>query len=125
MSSDLPGMIRDFYQAFYNDKDLQKARSMMADDLNNHHPRAGVGADNTIDAIQIFLFTPFPEFSVEIKRIAEDGDLVWVHSYTRNDATDPGSMAVDIWRITDGKIAEHWDVVQPVPDGVDPISMYD
>jgi predicted SnoaL-like aldol condensation-catalyzing enzyme len=29
-------------------------------------------------------------------------------------ADDPGTFVVDIWRVEDGLIAEHWDVLQPV-----------
>jgi predicted SnoaL-like aldol condensation-catalyzing enzyme len=28
------------------------------------------------------------------------------------------TAVIDIWRLQDGLIAEHWDVVQPVPDQV-------
>ncbi len=46
--------------------------------------------------------------------IAED-DLVLLHSHA---VLEPGTrqMVVDIFRVRDGKIVEHWDVIQPVPE---------
>jgi predicted SnoaL-like aldol condensation-catalyzing enzyme len=53
--------------------------------------------------------------TVDTHRMAADGDLVWVHNHLGYPGS-PGIAAVDILRIEDGLVAEHWDVVQPVPD---------
>jgi predicted SnoaL-like aldol condensation-catalyzing enzyme len=53
------------------------------------------------------------------KRIIADGDLVAVHSHCKERPADPsdrGSAVVDIFRVEDGKIVEHWDVSQDVPE---------
>ena len=47
MSSDTTTLIREFYEAFYNEKDLVEARAMMTDDLNNHHPPTPASARTT------------------------------------------------------------------------------
>lgn len=44
-----------------------------------------------------------------------DGDLVMLHVHSQDKPGDLGVAVVDIFRVQDGKIAEHWDVIQPVP----------
>ncbi len=51
----------------------------------------------------------------EIKRMAIEGDLAFVH--VRLDWGGLEHAGVDIFRFdTEGKILEHWDVLQPVPE---------
>lgn len=51
--------------------------------------------------------------TVAAKHLLADGDLVAVHTHV---ATPQGDLAtVDLFRVDDGMIVEHWDVVQPVP----------
>ena len=45
-----------------------------------------------------------------------DGDMVAIHGYG---VTDPGKievLVVDIYRMKDGQLAEHWGTVQSLPD---------
>ena len=114
----------EFFYTFYNDKDLVKARTMMHPEFINHHPYSGKGIDATIEAVNKHLFFKNPEFKVYIKRIAAEGDLVWIQCYTQNNPTYHGDMSMDIWRIKNGKIAEHWDIIQRIPADVEPSSMF-
>ena len=51
--------------------------------------------------------------TVTVEHLLADGDLVAVHTHV---ATPQGDLAtVDLFRVEDGLIAEHWDVVQPAP----------
>lgn len=53
------------------------------------------------------------------KRAIAEKDLVVIHSHCLDnpaDARDRGQAYVDIFRVQDGKIVEHWDVGQPVPE---------
>ena len=56
-----------------------------------------------------------PDKIFEIKRILHEGDLVTTHSYVRQKAGDPGAAVVHIFRFENDKIAELWDLGQPVP----------
>lgn len=47
-------------------------------------------------------------------RTLADGDLVALHTRIVAD-TGPELAAVDVFRVRDGPVVEHWDVVQPVP----------
>ncbi len=69
---------------------------------------------------KIALFTEHfkadPEARSTIVRSAADGDLVFLHVHSTSNPQDRGSAIVDIFRVDHGKIAEHWDVIQPVPE---------
>jgi len=114
----------EFFIVFYNDKNMEKAKKMMHPDFINHHPYSGKGIETTVSAVQEHLFGKFPDFKVSIKRIAAEGDLVWIQSYTQDFPGDHGKMSMDIWRLKDGLIAEHWDIIQDIPNDIAPASMY-
>ena len=53
----------------------------------------------------------------EIKRAFADGDYVILHSHWHGLSDNPlGEAVVDIYRSEDGKVVEHWDVIQPIPE---------
>ena len=54
--------------------------------------------------------------SVEIKRVIAEDDVVVAHNLVKLKPEDRGMAGVDIFRLLDGKIVEHWDVRQPVPE---------
>jgi predicted SnoaL-like aldol condensation-catalyzing enzyme len=58
----------------------------------------------------------FPQMSLNIKRVVAEGDLVVTHSLLKTSPEDRGTAAADFFRLEDGKIVEHWDVFQPVPE---------
>ena len=58
-----------------------------------------------------------PEAVHDIKRAFVDGDHVTVHYHVRRWPGDPGWAVIDIFRVADGLIAEHWDVMQHVAEG--------
>lgn len=65
----------------------------------------------------------FPEFAIEAKHVYVDGDFVIIHSHMTakekhrgND--NKGLNVIDIWKVSQGKIVEHWDSIQPIDFGV-------
>lgn len=58
-----------------------------------------------------------PDAHGEIKRVFADADYVILHSHWHGLSDDPrGEAVVDIYRSEKGKVVEHWDVVQPIPE---------
>ena len=58
-----------------------------------------------------------PDAHGEIKRVFADGDYVILHSQWRGLSDNRrGEAVVDIYRLEDGKVVEHWDVIQPIPE---------
>jgi predicted SnoaL-like aldol condensation-catalyzing enzyme len=53
----------------------------------------------------------------EIKRVFADGDYVILQSQWHGLSGSPrGEAVVDIYRCENGKVVEHWDVIQPIPE---------
>jgi predicted SnoaL-like aldol condensation-catalyzing enzyme len=75
-----------------------------------HNPLVADG----IDGVMAFL-KQTGRVPCEVKRIAIDGDLAFVHVRYLS-LFGQETAGVDIFRFdADGKIVEHWDVLQPVP----------
>ena len=62
------------------------------------------------------LVAQFPQLSLDIKKAIAEGDLVATHSLMKMSPEDRGTAATDFFGLEDGKVVEHWDVVQPVPE---------
>ncbi|MFE6697696.1 nuclear transport factor 2 family protein [Streptomyces sp. NPDC057718] len=96
----------------FAEKDLTALDRYWAEPYVQHSPRMPSGLDT--------LRATVPElegFSWEPQRIAAQGDLVFTHSVVHGWAPDP-VVIVDVFRLEDGRIVEHWDVVQDlVPPG--------
>lgn len=86
----------------------------MADDYRQHNPTV---ADGKAGVVAFFAeqFRLYPNSTARVARVAADGDLVWVHAHLTRFPGDPGIALVDIFRVRDGKLVEHWDVMQEVP----------
>ena len=66
-----------------------------------------------------------PDARQTIHRAFADGDHVIVHIELHRWPGDPGMAVVDIFRLEDGMIVEHWDVIQDIPvQPVNPNSMF-
>jgi predicted SnoaL-like aldol condensation-catalyzing enzyme len=88
--------------------DIEAFDELIVDDYIQHNPQAG----NGLQAVKAF-FAPIGPVDVEVQRVIADDDLVAVHSNYKTWNT----AGVDIFRFNDdGKIIEHWDVLQPVPE---------
>ena len=61
-------------------------------------------------------YSDHPDSTIEISHVLADGDLVAIHYRFKVNAADRGMAVVDIFRVANGHIQEHWDVGQPVPE---------
>ncbi len=58
-----------------------------------------------------------PDAVHDVKRAFVDGDHVTVHYHVRRWPDDLGWAVIDIFRVEDGLVIEHWDVMQDVIEG--------
>jgi predicted SnoaL-like aldol condensation-catalyzing enzyme len=104
-----------FYEKGLNQKDADAALAYVGDRYVQHNPNAADGPDGFRKFIG-FLRDKFPNSHSEIKRSFADGDYVILHAHAVREPGTRGNAIVDIFKLENGKIIEHWDVVQPIPE---------
>lgn len=103
-----------FYEAALNEKNPEKARAFLGDKYTQHNPHVPDGIEGFLRFIR-FRREKYPNARNEIKRVIAEGDLVVLHVHSVVIPNSPGRMIVDIFRVEDGKVVEHWDVIQEIP----------
>ena len=106
-------IVRNFYKDVFIAKNASAAVNYLEENYIQHNPNVPTGREAFINVFTK-IFQQNPGFSTQIKRIYTDGDYVIVHSFSPS--KDSSNAIVDIYRIDNNrKIAEHWDVIQPIP----------
>jgi len=103
------------HTAFNEKRPAEAAEKYGGSHYIQHNPQAPDGFEAFVQFVEGFA-TQFPELSLDIKRAVGEGDLVATHGLLKTSPEDRGTAAADFFRLEDGKIVEHWDVLQPVPE---------
>ena len=108
-------LVLEFFEGFFNRHDVSIAERLVAEDYRQHNPFV---ADGREPFVRYFSgeFASNPKMRTQILRAAVNDDLVFLHVHNTASEDDRGSAGVDIFRVKDGKIVEHWDVNQVVPE---------
>lgn len=105
-----------FYTRAFNDGEPEAAaEAALAPTYVQHNPSAPDGAPAFIAYVHS-MRQKFPALHLDVKRTVSEGDFVVTHSAFHLTPGDRGMAVADIWRLEDGRIVEHWDVMQQVPE---------
>jgi predicted SnoaL-like aldol condensation-catalyzing enzyme len=106
-----------FYTMFMNDHDPEGAmKKYVGTEYRQHNPFVRDGKEGFIAAFKD-VFKRVPKARMEIKRVVAEGDFVVVHVHHLDPTGGKGRASMDWFRLDpDGKIVEHWDVMQWVPE---------
>ena len=102
-------IVLHFYEEVFNAHDLTKLDQYMREDYIQHNPNAPSGRDGFRQFAEKF-FQMKPH--MEIRHILEDGDLVCVFFKCTMQGNGMENKVFDLYRLQDGKLAEHWDSVE-------------
>jgi predicted SnoaL-like aldol condensation-catalyzing enzyme len=105
----------EFYEAGLNKKDFEAAAKYFGPKYIQHNPGAPDGIEGFKTFVD-FLRNKFPNSHSEIKKVFADGDFVILHVHAVREPGTLGRAIVDIFRLENGKIVEHWDVAQEIPE---------
>jgi predicted SnoaL-like aldol condensation-catalyzing enzyme len=106
----------EFFEKAFNQKDFDAASGYFGPQFIDHDPAAPADGIEGIKRFLGLLRSKFPNAHYEIKRVFADGDYVIVHAHGVREPGTRGRAIVDIFRLDRGKIVEHWDVVQDIPE---------
>ena len=117
-------LVLDMFEHVLNPMDSTAVDRFIAPDYIQHNQAVEPGRE----ALKRFLDMireQTPEAMHDVKRAFVDGDHVTEHYHVRRWPADLGWAVIDIFRIEDGLIAEHWDAMQDVTgDGPNPIGPF-
>ncbi|MGV9613992.1 nuclear transport factor 2 family protein [Nocardia xishanensis] len=108
-------IVAAFYEAAFNRKDFGAARRYLSDDYIQHNPLIADGVEG-LRARLAFLGQTFPALSVKVERLVAEGDYVVAHVHAVRVPGRRGVAIMDIFRLDNGRLAEHWDVMQDIPE---------
>ena len=107
-------LVLDVYEQVLQPLDSSRVDEFFAADYRQHNPMARTGAAGLKEFLDWARATS-PHAEHRVKRVFVDGDHVVAHVHVIINPGERGNAVVDIFRIVNGRIAEHWDVAQPVP----------
>ncbi len=107
--------VKAFYDAAINQKDFDKAKAYLGPRYTQHNPTAQDGPEGLKGYIA-FLKDKFPQQHNDFKQFLADGDYVVVHVHSVQTPGSRGRAIIDIFKLDKGKVVEHWDVIQEVPE---------
>jgi predicted SnoaL-like aldol condensation-catalyzing enzyme len=106
-----------YYTTAFNDKNPELAVAKYGGPVYiQHNPLAADGFDAFIAFVKGYT-QQFPQLHVDIKRVIGECNMVVTHSHITTSPDDRGNAVADFFRLNRrGKVVEHWDVIQPVPE---------
>jgi predicted SnoaL-like aldol condensation-catalyzing enzyme len=107
--------VLDFYESALNESNFEVVAAHLGPRYTQHNPMIEDGIEGFRAFVQQ-LKQRFPKVRGEIKRVFAEGDFVILHVHAKREPDELGLAIVDIFRLEHGKIVEHWDVRQPMPE---------
>lgn len=106
-------LVLEFYQQMFGDKDVTAVDRYIGTSYLQHNPTVADGPEVFKETAKKS-FEGQPKTKIDVQHMAAENDLVIIH--LKNKKSD-GTLTstIDIFRIADGKIVEHWDAHQDVP----------
>lgn len=112
---DVKQFIRDFYEEVFNAHNTQAAHKYIAPGYIQHNPGVAQGLEGFVRAFDAkFRDMPPEHFQLHIRRLICEGDMIAVHLHAVGVPGEQESAVVDIYRLENGMLAEHWDVLMPL-----------
>ncbi len=118
-------LVLDCYETQWRTRDFAAVRHLFADDYVDHNPDVPGGDLDGLAGYFAGFQDRFPDIELEIRRVIVDGDFVALHVRGRVTPDAAPDSVMEIYRLRDGRLAEHWEVVQPLPAQTpNPVAMF-
>ena len=108
-------IVVDYYTTAFAGEPERAAAEHIGDRYVPHNPQAQDGVE-AFPGFVHWLRGEYPQLQLDIKRVIGEGDLVVTHSHLVLEPGKPGQALADFFRVENGKVVEHWDVIQDIPE---------
>ena len=106
-------LVRDFYTTVLVGRDVDAAPRFLRPDYIQHNPNVPTGLAGFMEAFRVRFAQKLPsDYKRELLNVIGENDMVVVYvrqSWTGADGRFHQALGFDMFRVQDGKIAEHWD----------------
>ncbi len=106
-------VVLDGYQALIEGADPAQVSTVYRDDYRDHASTVPGGDLTSLVAMVQQSTENAPGTEIELLQLTVDADLVVVHSKGRRNPEDGWDAIMEIFRVEDSRIAEHWEVIEP------------
>jgi len=104
-------IVVNFYRKVIGEQDLEYAKGIVTENYIQHNPQVKTGRDGFLEAIEFFKKMPKPKNTTKpFMRIIVDNDYVIAHLSVKFGGQK--KIVLDMFRLENGLIAEHWDAIQ-------------
>jgi predicted SnoaL-like aldol condensation-catalyzing enzyme len=102
------------YQRIFGDLDITAVDEYMSKDFIQHNPTIADGPEGVKALVQTLVSQGLPKQKISFKHIVAEGDIVFLHS--RYEMAGKQWRFIDIYRVENNKLVEHWDAMMQMPD---------
>ena len=105
-------LVANFIRDVFVAKNPAAARQYLAPDYIQHNPHVAPGAAGFIASMRDWLAHAPADMSDQTLHLIAEGDLVVAHqqvTYTAKDGAKKRAVGFDLFRVSNGRIVEHWD----------------
>lgn len=102
------------YQRIFGDLDIMAVDEYLSKDFIQHNPTIADGPEGVKALVQMLASQGVPKQEISFKHVVAEKDIVFLHS--RYEMTGKEWRFIDIYRIENDKLVEHWDAMMPMPD---------
>jgi predicted SnoaL-like aldol condensation-catalyzing enzyme len=107
-------VVVEYYETAFKGEPEKAAAEHIGSRYVQHNPQAPDGPEAFIGFVH-WLRGEYPQLQLDIKRVIAEGDIVVTHAHLILTPGEPGQALADFFRVEDGKVVEHWDVIQEIP----------
>jgi predicted SnoaL-like aldol condensation-catalyzing enzyme len=106
-------LVREFYTTVLIGREVDAAPRFLRPDYIQHNPQVPTGLTGFMDTFRARFAQKLPsDYKRELLNVIGDNDIVVIYvrqTWTGRDAQRHEALGFDMFRVQDGKIAEHWD----------------
>ena len=114
MSANTKQIVTDAYQRIFGDLDASAVDEFMSNDFVQHNPTIADGPEGVKQLVKMLASQGVPKQKIAFKHVLADGDIVILH--TRYEMAGKEWRFIDIYRVENGKLSEHWDAMMAMPE---------